>query len=533
MTFVSLPFFAFTAGLALLYFLTPRRYRWVILLAGSYAFYWLNSRWLVLVLFGTTAATFLIGGWIQKVRDRDQAWLEANKAGLTREARKAKKQATKRSTRRILVLGIVIDLGALLYLKYFNFFAGNVNAVLTSLGAGARVPTLSLLLPLGISFYTLQAIAYMTDIYRGKAKADRNLGQFMLFMSFFPQIVQGPIPRHGQLAHQLYEGHDFDYRRMCFGVQLMLWGLFKKLVISERIAIPVNALFSNYTQYKGPILFLAAAMYGLQVYADFSGGMDIARGVAQVLGIELELNFNQPYFSSSVEEFWRRWHMTMGSWMRDYIFYPLSMSKAFTAFGQKSRKLLGDFVGKRLPPFCAMFIVYILVGLWHGPSWNFVAFGVWNGVFIMLGILLEEVYRRIREKCGIKEKMVTWRLFRILRTFVVISFGRYFSHASGLRHALAMLGRTFQNWRDISFITNGTLLKLGLNTANWIALAACLLMLLYVDYVHEKGVSLRVVFARQALVFRWLIYIAAVLAILIFGIYGPEYNAASFIYQQF
>ena len=158
---------------------------------------------------------------------------------------------------------------------------------------------------------------------------------------------------------------------------------------------------------------------------------------------------------------------------------------------------------------------------------------VYGSVFIMLGILLEEVYRRIREKCGIKEKMVTWRLFRILRTFVVISFGRYFSHASGLRHALAMLGRTFQNWRDISFITNGTLLKLGLNTANWIALAVCLLMLLYVDYVHEKGVSLRVVFARQALVFRWLIYIAAVLAILIFGIYGPEYNAASFIYQQF
>ena len=328
MTIVSLPFFLFVTALTLVYFLVPKSFRWVVLLAGSYAFYWFNSQWLALVLLATTLVTYLIGLQIQNVRDRRKAYLDAHKADMPREERKAYNAATKKITRRILALGVVITLAPLLYLKYGNFFIDNANALLSRLKVEKQFGQLNLLLPLGISFYTLQAIAYLTDIYRGKATADRNPAKFMLFMSFFPQIVQGPIPRHGQLASQLYEGHDFDYTRVCHGVQLMVWGLFKKLVIGERIAIPVNALFDNYSKYSGPILFLAAAMYGLQVYADFSGGMDIARGVAQILGIELELNFRQPYFSSSVEEFWRRWHMTMGNWMRDYVFYPLSMSKA-------------------------------------------------------------------------------------------------------------------------------------------------------------------------------------------------------------
>lgn len=533
MTFVSLAFFAFVAALTLVYFLVPRAYRWVVLLAGSYVFYWLNSRWLALVLLGTTLVTFLMGLWIQNVRERGKAWLDAHRAELSREERKARNAATKKATRRILALGVVVSLAPLIYLKYGNFLIDNANSLLTRLGSQRQLGHLHLLLPLGISFYTLQAIAYLTDVYRGKATADRNPAKFMLFMSFFPQIVQGPIPRHSQLAGQLYEGHEFDYTRVCHGVQLMVWGLFKKLVIGERIAIPVNALFDGYASYTGPILFLAAAMYGLQVYADFSGGMDVARGVTQILGIELELNFRQPYFSASVEEFWRRWHMTMGNWMRDYVFYPLSMSRAFTTFGQKSRKLLGQYVGKRLPPFCAMFIVYILVGLWHGAAWNYVVFGLWNGVFIMLGILMDGLHDRARQKLKINEETVTWRAFRIVRTFVVISFGRYFSRGNSLHDALEMIGRSFRHWRDITFLTNGTLLNLGLDNANWIVLGVFLLVLFFVDLGHERNIAFRDAIDRQHLIFRWLIYIAAVLVILVFGMYGPQYDAARFIYQEF
>lgn len=533
MTFVSLTFFIFVAAVTLVYFLVPKGFRWAVLLAGSYVFYWLNSKWLALVLLGTTLVTYLIGLWIQRVQDGRKAYMDAHKAEMDREARKAYKTATKKTTRRILILGVAVTLAPLLYLKYGNFFVSNANALLSWLKVEKQFEQLGLLLPLGISFYTLQAIAYLTDIYRGKATADRNPAKFALFMSFFPQIVQGPIPRHGQLAKQLYEGHEFDYTRMCHGAQLMVWGLFKKIVIGERIAIPVNALFDGYSSYTGPILFFAAMMYGLQVYADFSGGMDIARGVAQILGIELELNFRQPYFSSSVEEFWRRWHMTMGNWMRDYVFYPLSMSKAFTTFGQKSRKLLGQYVGKRLPPFCAMFIVYILVGLWHGAAWNYVVFGLWNGVFIMLGILMDGLHDKARRLLRIQEETITWRIFRIVRTFVVISFGRYFSRGNSLGDALDMIGCSFKNWRDITFLTDGKLLKLGLDTANWVVLAIFLLVLLYVDLVHERDISFREVIDRQNIIFRWLIYIGAVLVILVFGMYGPQYDAASFIYQGF
>lgn len=533
MTFFSLPFFIFVVALTLVYFLAPKRFQWYVLLLASYLFYWYNSAWLLFVLIGTSLFTFLIGLWIQKTSDAGKDWLKVHSTKLSQEEKKSVKETTKKKAKRILQFGILIDLGALLFLKYFNFFGDNINSLLSFAGTQTAIPYLNLLLPLGISFYTLQAIAYMTDVYRGTVQADRNPAKFMLFMSFFPQIVQGPIARYDQLAHQLYEGHQFDYERGCFGCQLILWGLIKKLVIAEHLAIPVNQLFGHYTQYTGGILFLGALLYGLQVYTDFSGGMDIARGVAEILGIKLELNFNQPYYSTSIEDFWRRWHMTMGHWMRDYIFYPLTLSKSFTNLGRKSRNLLGQFAGKRLPAFVAMFIVYFAVGFWHGADWKYIVYGLWNGIFIMSGILLENVYHRARRLCGIEETAVTWKLFRILRTLVLVSFGRFFSRAKDLSAALKMFSRTLKDWQDITFLTNGSLIKLGLDTANWILLCLTILLLFYVDSAHEKGISLRQAFARQPLVFRWTIYIGAVLFILIFGCYGPEYNAANFIYEQF
>ena len=533
MTYFSLPFFLFVAGLVLVYFVTPKRFQWYVLLIASYIFYWLNSARLLFILLGTSLFTYFIGQWIQNVSDAGKNYLKEHNAELSKEEKKSFKDAVKQRSKRILQFGILVDLGALLFLKYFNFFGENINSLLSFFGAKSMIPHLRLLMPLGISFYTLQAIAYMTDVYRGTIQADRNPFKFLLFMSFFPQIVQGPIPRHAHLAHQLYEGHSFDYERICFGCQLMLWGLIKKLVIAERLGAPVDLLFGHYNQYTGGILFVGSLLYGLQVYTDFSGGVDIARGVAQMLGIDIEPNFNQPYYSTSVEDFWRRWHMTLGHWMRDYVFYPLSLSKSFTELGRKCRSLFGAFAGKRMPAFFSLFIVYFLVGFWHGAYWRNIVYGIWNSVFIMTGLLMENVYRKTRELCCIDEAASTWRLFRMVRTLVVISFGRFIDRAEGVRAACEMFRRTFTDWQDITFITNGSLLKLGLDCANWLLLLASLFLLFYVDSVHEKGISLRKVFARQPLVFRWTIYIAAVLFILIFGCYGPEYKAANFIYEQF
>ena len=468
----------------------------------------------------------------QKNNEKFEAYLRSRNE-ISREGKKTIKEKLKRKNRRVLVVGIALVLFVLLICKYRDFLGELITQLFSWTGTESIVPHIDLLIPLGISFYTLQAIAYLVDIYRGKVKADRNPLKFLLYMSFFPQIIQGPIARHGQLAEQLYEGHKLEYNNLRFGAQLVVWGFIKKLVIAERIAIPANYIFEHNTEYTGLMLFLAVLLYGFQIYADFSGGIDIARGVAQMFGITLEHNFKQPYYASSVEDFWRRWHITMGSWMKDYIFYPLSLSKAFSRLSKKSRKVFGQYTGKRLPSFLSMFIVYLCVGFWHGPDWKYVVFGVWNGCFIMISILLEGIYSKTRSLCRINEQTFTWKMFRIVRTLVIVSFGRFFTGAKDIDTAVDMFKRTFVNTRDLSFITDGSLLKLGLSNANWILLIVTIVILLYVDYKHEHDFSIRKAIAQQHVVFRWAIYIVAIMVILIFGYYGPEYNPASFIYQQF
>ena len=373
----------------------------------------------------------------------------------------------------------------------------------------------------------------MVDVSRGKIQADRNLLKFMLFMSYFPQIVQGPIPRYKQLADQLYERHDFDFQRFCYGVQLMVWGFMKKMIIADRIAIPVEKLFGGASEYEGMILFFAAALYGVQIYTDFSGGMDIARGVSQILGIDLELNFKQPYFAVSVEDFWRRWHITLGSFMRDYVFYPLSLSKHFADLGKKARNIFGNSIGKKIPAFLAMFFVYFLVGIWHGAEWKYVIYGIWNGIFIAGGILLTEPFAKLRNLLRINENLFSWKLFQIMRTFVIVSFGRFLVRALDLKNAITMIRRFFERWYDYSFLFDGTLHLLGLKTAEWCLLALMILLLVLVDYFHEKGVFIRGWISSQGIVFELLVFIIAVVSVLILGVYGPGYDASSFIYQQF
>ncbi len=531
MTFVSFGFIGFMILVAAVYFLIPRKWRWTVLLAASYLFYLINSEWLVLVLLAETAITFLTGLWIERVVKKTKQQIDRQKAELTKEARKALQAKSKKQSRGILALGVLLILGILLFLKYYNFFADTVSIVTKLIGF--RIPKLKLLLPLGISFYSLQAIAYMTDVYRGKIEADRSFLRFMLFMSYFPQIVQGPIARYRQLANQLYEPHDFDYDRMVRGVELILWGFIKKLIIADRIAIPVSMIFDDPSAYGGILVLLAGIGYGIQVYTDFSGGMDIARGFSQIIGIDLELNFTQPYFSVSVENFWRRWHITLGSFMRDYVFYPLSLSKFFNAIGKRSRKLIGDFAGKKVAPFIAMFIVYFLVGFWHGAEWKYIVYGIWNGVFIASGILLTDVYAKIKRFLHIHEDRFLWRLFQIVRTFLIISVGRFFSRAAGVRTALSMMKSIFTRFTDFGFMEKDALLELGLDRWNWILLLAGIILLLIVDIQHEKGFSMRDRIAKQNVVFRILLISFTIAAIVILGVYGPGYDSAGFIYQQF
>ena len=530
MAFVTLPFIAFITLTALLYFTVPKKGQWIVLLVASYVFFWLNSQFLILALMAATAATFYVGQWIGREIQRGKEALKS-RPDLTQAEKKQFRAQTKKKTKRILVLGILLDLSLLVGLKYADLFSTGANLVLSRFGYS--FPRLRFLLPIGISFYTLQAISYLVDIYRGKVEPDRNLAKFMLFMSYFPQIVQGPIPRYKQLAQQLYDSHPFDYQRVTFGIQLMLWGFFKKLVIADRMGIAVKYIFGNIPQFHGLMALAGAAFYGIQLYGDFSGGIDIARGLSQVFGIELADNFKQPYFSRSIEEFWRRWHISLGEWMKDYIFYPLSLSKPFLNLSKKTRKVFGEYFGKRLPSFLATFIVFVLVGVWHGPQLKYFAYGIINGGIIVSSFLLEKVYARIKKAARIEETSLGWRVFQMVRTFVVISFARMFDRGDGIRLAVKMLTSVFKKWWDLSFLVDGTLTKTGLVTADWVLLIFAVTLVWAVDLLHEKNVSIREGIARQHIVLRWLIYYGAIFIILIFGVWGPAYSKAGFMYEQF
>ncbi len=532
MNFVSINFLLFIMGIICIYFIMPKRYQWIVLLAASYTFFFLTSTYLIVFLMANTAVAFCAGLILEKINKGTTAYLAEHKAELTREQRVGYKKIQTKKKKRIVAVSVVINLGILVILKYSGFLGMNINGILGHFGMHVDIPSLNYLLPIGISFYTLQSIGYIIDIYRSKYDADRNICKFALFMSFFPQIIQGPIARHDQLAHQLYEGHSFNYARMTQGAQLILWGFMKKLLVADRIAIMVNEIFDNYTEYHGILLFLAGVTYGLQVYCDFSGGMDIARGVSQIFGIELELNFERPYFAKSVSEFWRRWHITLGSWMRDYIFYPLSLSKQFGSLSKKTRKILGNYIGKKLPTFLSMFIVFLFVGVWHGSSWKYVAYGLWNGIIIVSSILLEPYYEKLAKKLGIKTDCFSWSFFQMLRTFFLCSLGRLFSRAGSATIAAKMFIGSFKDFNPW-VLFDGTIFSLGLDLSDFVIIAIMLIVLVVVGVMQEKGMHIRETIAQQNLYFRWMIFLGAIAFLVIYGVYGPGYSATEFIYKQF
>lgn len=532
MNLVSLEFFVLLACVFVLYFLFPVRKRWIVLLAGSYVFYMWSSVKMTAFLFLTTLTTFWAGRRLGALNEETAAYLAEHKADMDREAKKEYKVAQTAKKKRVMLMAVIWNIGILCVMKYTGFIFDSFNAVFERVGIGSPLPGISWMLPLGLSFYTFQAVGYVIDVYRGKYKPDQSLPQYMLFVSFFPQIIQGPISRHDQLAHQLYEGHRFDYDRVTKGLQLLLWGLMKKLILAERLGVIADMVFDNYLNYAGITMFIAASVYGLQVYADFSGGMDMARGIAQVFGIEMVLNFERPYFAKSLAEFWRRWHITLGGWMRDYVFYPMSLSKRFNRMGKVTRKWFGTQTGKMIPTFLAMFITFMLVGIWHGAEWKYVAYGFWNAIIISSSILLEPFYQKTAKFFHVNTDGMAWGIVAMLRTFLICSFGRFFSRGLSLHSALVMMKSSVTVWNPEIF-TDGTFLNMGLAVTDWGVLAVMAVILFVVGVLQERGVHIRESIARTVLPVRWVIYLTAILMLVLLGMYGPGFDAAKFVYQQF
>ncbi len=390
---------------------------------------------------------------------------------------------------------------------------------------------LGVLIPLGISFYTFQTAAYIIDLYRSKIEADQNILKFALFVSFFPQMVQGPISRYDQLAGQLYEGHALTYKNLTYGAQLMLWGFFKKLVIADRAAILVNQVFDNYGDYQGGVVFVALLFYTIQIYGDFSGGIDIARGAARMLGIDMTHNFMRPYFSDSISEFWRRWHMSLSFWCRDYIFFTISLSKTFGKLGKSLRKVLGDRIGKLFPVLVAQMATFLTIGLWHGAEFKYIAYGLYNGGIIILGLLLEPYLKKLISLLHINVESAGWKVFRVLRTFFLIVMGRMFPKALSFGAAIYMFGAMFRGGGAVPF--SEEILTLGLDAADFLILLGGCIVWFIISWNQEKGTGIRDAIAERPLALRWLLFLATFAAVLILGVYGPGYDASAFIYRGF
>lgn len=528
MSFTSLSFIGFLLAVFVIYFMVPRKIQWVILLAASCFFYLCSGVKVIFFLLFSTATTFLAALLLGRL-SADQK-LKMNQ--LSPDEKKLVNELFKKKKRLVVVAALLLNFGLLFILKYYGFVAESLQSALSLVTDSFFIPQIGILLPLGISFYIFQSTGYVIDVYRGKYEPDKNPFKFALFVWFFPQIVQGPIGRHDKLAYQLYSPHRFDADKMKYGLQLILWGYFKKLVIADRAAVVVNQIFGNYTDYSGAIIFFGVFMYSIQIYCDFSGGIDIARGIAQGLGIELAENFRRPYFATSLSDFWRRWHITLGSWMRDYLFYPISLSKPFVKLGRRARKRFPGRLGKILPTSIATFIVFFVIGLWHGGNWKYVFFGLYNGVIITFSLIYEPTYQRICDRLHINRESKSWYAFRILRTLAIITVGRYFTRGDDLVTALLMIKRTILHFGTIT-LTDGTIATLGLTGSDWAVLVVSVMVMIAAGVLEERGGDVRVELEKRKPILQIAVIVIAVLVLTAFGIFREGYIASEFIYRQF
>ena len=546
MALTSLPFALFTIITALVYFVYPKKeQRWVILLIASCFFYVYNSFQYSAFILITIITVYLASSGMTAISEETRSVVKAKKAEWSREERKAYKEAADKKRRRILAGVLVLNFGILFILKYFNFLSGSIAAIIGASPDSA--PQIRLLLPLGISFYTFIATGYLIDVYRETIEPERNIFKFALFVSFFPHIIQGPISSYSKLRNQLIEPHDLEWLNFKHGIMLICWGLFKKLVIADRVWIAIKAYYSNggiygnddFAGYSGTMVLFVTLLYALQLYADFSGGIDISRGICRILGIELEMNFRQPYFSKSISEYWRRWHISLGAWMKNYVFYPIAMSDlskrvsksiAGSSFGKTAA---GKHLSRVLMTAVASFIVFLLVGIWHGANSKYIAFGVWNGLIIMLSALLGSVYEKTRNALHIRESAAWWKLFQMLRTFIIVLIGYVFDIADNFTNAMQML------WLMLTDQTTSGVMKqlhtLGLVKAEYAAVMICTLVLLYFSIRLEQTSldSPADLLERRSGFIQWIALFMLIICILIAGTYGPIYDPAGFIYMQF
>ena len=488
MLFNSVIFFIFFPVVTILYFVLPHRFRWALLLAASCFFYMFFKAVYILILFFTIVIDYYAGIWIE----------ESN----SHKRRKF-----------FLILSLIANIGVLVVFKYFNFLNDNISGLANLFGFQNNIPYLSILLPIGLSFHTFQAMSYTIEVYRGNQKAERHFGIYSLYVMFYPQLVAGPIERPQNILHQFYQKHSFDYERVTSGLKLMAWGLFKKMVIADRLSVMVDYVYNDPSNHTGLPLVLATLFFSFQIYCDFSGYSDIAIGSAQVMGFRLMDNFNRPYFSKSIGEFWRRWHISLSTWFRDYLYIPLGGSRV--AKWKKQRNL---------------FIVFLVSGLWHGASWNFIIWGALHGTFSLIENYTQSFQDKFYSAIGVKNRKVLYDTLRILVVFVLVTFAWIFFRATTLTDAAYIIKHSFLALINPASYKAIFTDAIFLGQDKWY-FAITIFAVLFMEFIHmiQRHKSIRHMLASKPLLIRWGVYFSFILSIIFFG----KFDSGNFIYFQF
>ena len=484
MLFNSLHFICFFLIVTTLYFVIPNRYRWQLLLAASCYFYMTFLPVYILILGFTILIDYYAGIWIERSTDRRR--------------------------RLYLVMSLLANIGVLAIFKYFNFLNDNLSVLLNQLGYLNQVPNLTILLPIGLSFHTFQAMSYTIEVYRGNQKAEKHFGIYALYVMFYPQLVAGPIERPQNILHQFYEDHKFDYESVTSGLRLMAWGFFKKVVIADRLALAVNAVYDNPTQFQGLPLIMATFFFAIQIYCDFSGYSDIAIGCARIMGFKLMSNFKLPYFSQSVSEFWKRWHISLSTWFRDYLYIPLGGNRV------------------RIPRlYFNIMITFLVSGLWHGANWTYVIWGGINGLYIVIENVFQNTFAAVSLSAGRLSRMGIVRMSKIISTFCLISLSWIFFRAASISDAIYIIKNLFTNFRGSLPVVLSA--KMGIDKFDSIVIIYGLTILFLVEFFQSKH-SITYRLKLQNTTVRTMAYCFLVLSILLLGNFGSNQQ---FIYFQF
>ncbi len=488
MLFNSIEFLIYFPVVVLVYFGLPFRYRWAWLLAASCYFYMAFIPVYILILFFTIIIDYYAGIYIE------------NAQGLYRK--------------RLLLVSILANVGVLAVFKYYNFLNDNLNFLFTGFALENPIPYLNIILPVGLSFHTFQAMSYTIEVYRGNQKAERHLGYYSLYVMYFPQLVAGPIERPQNVLHQLHENHSFDYFQTLDGLKRMVWGMFKKVVVADNLAVMVNNVYNNPSDYEGVSVLIATVFFTFQIYCDFSGYSDIAIGASQIMGIRLMENFNRPYYAKSIGEFWRRWHVSLSTWFKDYLYIPLGGNRV------------------ALPrQYFNLFLVFMVSGIWHGANWTFIIWGALHGGYQIFGRLTRDYRMQLNHRTGLSRYPEFFKLWQVAGTFLLVAFAWIFFRASSVQDAFYLVEHMFTgigNWKEMFGPDMHHVLFLDAPPRIFFTGIAALWLMECVHLLQRHG-SITETLSRNPVWVRWPVYYGAVLVIILLGNFGSN----QFIYFQF